>query len=298
MSAALSVRIRSLISRGPRSHIVRRSRLMLGRLLRLIDRPRRRQTSRSNTGARTRRIAPTLTRLVTGIVIASAGLMASSYRPGMPDRPEQAAEASRENENKRAEEARAEGASMIAAADAAACLGESLMPTAARPYARCWTNAGKRFGIDPLLLVAIGTVETRLRSNTIHRNTDGSRDLGLMQINSVHLPRLEQKGVTAAMLLENPCVSIMTGAEILAQNVRRHGYNWDAVGAYNAGSRADRHALRMRYADKVEREYARLVLHDDLSGEALQHAFSAPRAEVPISLRADPMRLAIRRPAG
>jgi len=194
-------------------------------------------------------------------------------------------------------DASAEGASMIAAADAA-CLGESAMPTAARPYARCWRSAGKRFGIDPMLLVAIGTVETRLRSNTIHRNTDGSRDLGLMQINSVHLPRLEQKGVTAAMLLENPCVSIMTGAEILAQNVKRHGYNWDAVGAYNAGSRADRHVLRMRYADKVEREYARLVLMDGAPGKAVRPASAAPHTDIAISLPADPVRLAIRRPAG
>jgi soluble lytic murein transglycosylase-like protein len=36
--------------------------------------------------------------------------------------------------------------------------------------------------------------------------------------------------------LYDPCVSLWVGAWVLADNIRRHGSTWKAVGAYNAGS--------------------------------------------------------------
>lgn len=116
--------------------------------------------------------------------------------------------------------------------------------------AYCWEAAALRYSLDPLLLHAIADVESAQRADAVHVNADGSRDIGLMQINSFHFARLASQGITERRLLEDPCLSVSTGAQILADFVRRHGYNWTAVGAYNAGSRPERHAQRMRYAKR------------------------------------------------
>lgn len=85
-----------------------------------------------------------------------------------------------------------------------------------------------------------------MRADALNRNRDGSWDVGLMQINSRWLPTLSRHGITAEQLWE-PCVSIHVGAWILAGNFRRLGFNWEAVGAYNAR----RQDLRMSYARSV-----------------------------------------------
>ncbi|SEK33436.1 Transglycosylase SLT domain-containing protein [Pseudomonas agarici] len=123
----------------------------------------------------------------------------------------------------------------------------------------CWDSAGRRHGIEPQLLYAIAHVESGLRAQAVGRNKDGSRDIGLMQINSFHLPRLSAQGITEQQLLEDPCLSVHVGAAILAQFIERHGYGWTAVGAYNAGSGEERQAARERYARRVWRFYRVLV---------------------------------------
>ena len=87
-----------------------------------------------------------------------------------------------------------------------------------------------------------------MNPHAIGRNRNGSRDLGLMQINSAWLPTLAKYGITERDLFE-PCTNIHVGAWILAGNVSRLGYTWEAVGAYNAANPA----LRRAYIEKVRR---------------------------------------------
>lgn len=128
-------------------------------------------------------------------------------------------------------------------------------------HADCFEKAGRKYAIDPLMLEAIATVESSMNSRALHRNGNGSEDVGLMQINSVHFPYLAQRGVTRARLRNDACLSIMVGAEILAGFIARFGYTWRAVGAYNAGGGQAREGLRERYAARVVRRYRALVLH-------------------------------------
>lgn len=131
-------------------------------------------------------------------------------------------------------------------------------------WAGCWVEAGKRYSIEPELLYAIADVESKLNARALNRNNDGSRDVGLMQINSLHFPRLATRGITEQQLLEDTCLAIDVGASILAEFIARHGYNWTAVGAYNAGSAPARQALRLRYARKVWQRYQALLSDESI----------------------------------
>ena len=125
-----------------------------------------------------------------------------------------------------------------------ACLG-----LAAPAAHACWEEVGQKYGINPYLLVAIAKTESGLNPRAVNRaNGNGSYDVGLMQINSAWFPRLRQLGIDEAQLYD-ACVNLDVGAWILAQNLRRLGQSWEAVGAYNASS-ADK---RLRYAISVYR---------------------------------------------
>jgi len=122
---------------------------------------------------------------------------------------------------------------------------------AALPAYACWEDAATRYQVSSALLYAIARTESALNPQAIGRNTNGSRDIGLMQINSAWLPTLASHGIEERDLFE-PCTNIHVGAWILAGNVSRLGYTWEAVGAYNAASPA----LRRSYVEKVRRHLA------------------------------------------
>lgn len=125
--------------------------------------------------------------------------------------------------------------------------------------ADCWQLAASRYHIDPLLLYAIAKVESGLNPNARNINSDSSQDIGLMQINSRHLPTLAQWGITEQNLITQPCTSVMVGAWILAGFIQQKGYGWQAVGAYNAGAKPGRDERRTRYALAVWRYYGALL---------------------------------------
>ncbi|MGU3304866.1 transglycosylase SLT domain-containing protein [Pseudomonas sp. M5A4_2d] len=136
----------------------------------------------------------------------------------------------------------------------------SLLMGSLPAWASCWDEVARRYDIEPELLQAIAAVESGYQAQALNAgNSDGSRDIGLMQINSMHLPRLLKQGITQERLLSEPCLSIEVGASILAEFIQRFGYNWTAIGSYNAGAAPEREALRLRYAQKIWARYEVLV---------------------------------------
>lgn len=124
----------------------------------------------------------------------------------------------------------------------------ALVFAAALPAHACWDDAAKRYQLSSALLYAIARSESGLNPQAIGRNGNGSRDIGLMQINSAWLPVLASHGIGERELFD-PCTNIHVGAWILAGKVSRLGYTWEAVGAYNAATPA----LRRSYIEKVRR---------------------------------------------
>jgi soluble lytic murein transglycosylase-like protein len=133
-----------------------------------------------------------------------------------------------------------------------AILAVPLLVAVAPPAHACWEEAAQRYRVNPAMLVAIARTESGLNPNAINRNSNGSVDLGLMQINSRWFPLLRQYGI-GEQQLRDPCTSIHVGAWILSQNMQRLGNSWDAVGAYNSSQPAQRAA----YAQRVYRNLPR-----------------------------------------
>ena len=127
-------------------------------------------------------------------------------------------------------------------------MGVALVFAVVAPTKACWEQAGIRYQVSSHLLYAMAQTESGLDPRAIGRNRNGSRDIGLMQINSAWLPRLADYGITESELLD-PCTNIHIGAWILAGNIHRLGNTWEAVGAYNAVTPA----LRQAYIEKVRR---------------------------------------------
>jgi soluble lytic murein transglycosylase-like protein len=119
------------------------------------------------------------------------------------------------------------------------------------PYDDDFDRIGAQFGVPSNLLRAIARKESSMRADAISpANANGSRDYGLMQVNSSNLSRL---GISIAAAL-TPAVSIRVAATILAEMRRTLGdrfssFTWPA--AYNVGPDLQPTAVGQAYAGSV-----------------------------------------------
>lgn len=122
--------------------------------------------------------------------------------------------------------------------------------------ATCWSKAGGDYNIDPLLLMAIGWQESNGRTNAVGSLLkDGNRALGLMQINTIHLPELEKFGIKREHLFE-PCVSVMVGAYVLRDCLDTFNQDtWRAVGCYYGGKYSKAYTAMSKYSKSVRSHY-------------------------------------------
>jgi soluble lytic murein transglycosylase-like protein len=97
----------------------------------------------------------------------------------------------------------------------------------------CFDRAARYQGVRVDVLRAIAMRENAHCDATISRNTNGSADIGCMQINTIHLNELRALGVFPQDLIDQ-CKNIYIGAWHYKRMVAKYGDNWIAVGAYNS----------------------------------------------------------------
>ncbi len=66
--------------------------------------------------------------------------------------------------------------------------------------------------MNPNLLRSIAKIESNYNPSAVNHNSNGSSDLGIMQINSSWIKPM---GLDYQELVKNPCYNVMTGAKIL-----------------------------------------------------------------------------------
>ena len=107
------------------------------------------------------------------------------------------------------------------------------------PYLACMLLTAHYYALPPRVLPTIQSVEGG-RPGTVHANSDGSADLGVMQINTRWIPAIagvtrQTPAMTAARLINDPCFSIAAGGAILETYRREaHGNLLLAIGYYHS----------------------------------------------------------------
>lgn len=124
----------------------------------------------------------------------------------------------------------------------------------------CFKEASDRYQVDKNLLIAVAKTESNFKVNAVNKNSNGTEDYGVMQINSWWLDKLHEHGIAKQDLLD-PCTNIRIGSWIMANNFFKHGKNWETVGGYNVGFRKDERykELRKKYAKKVHDYYQQII---------------------------------------
>lgn len=118
--------------------------------------------------------------------------------------------------------------------------------------AECLWAAAQYHQVPALVLWGMAAVESGFRPDAVNRNRDGSIDLGVAQVNSVHWPELRRRGIPAASL-QDPCINLYVRAWLYRQKMNQHGNSWKAVGATHSETPAIGVAYATRVADRVLR---------------------------------------------
>ncbi|SNT10264.1 Transglycosylase SLT domain-containing protein [Noviherbaspirillum humi] len=114
--------------------------------------------------------------------------------------------------------------------------------------AYCLDSAAAYHQVNPLILRAIAWQESRGNPNAFRGNTNGSYDIGMMQINTIHARELGRYGIQMGHLY-NPCIAAYVAAWHYRRQIDRYGNTWAAVGAYHSHTPH----LRDKYAGQVKR---------------------------------------------
>ncbi|TQR25581.1 lytic transglycosylase domain-containing protein [Campylobacter sp. MIT 97-5078] len=126
-------------------------------------------------------------------------------------------------------------------------------------------EAGKAYGLNPKLLWAIAYKESRHNPKAINRsNKNGTYDIGIMQINSMHLKWLKKDyGISEKDLLEKPRINIFAGATILKKCFDKYGANIKGLTCYNGKIKSNPYGKEvleiLAQAQKQEEEKKRVL---------------------------------------
>ena len=98
---------------------------------------------------------------------------------------------------------------------------------------RCIAAAAKFHKVNDKVLSAILRVESSYNALAVNHNANGTIDVGIGQVNSIHFKELSGHGIAPGNLLD-PCVGTYVAAWHLGRQIKLHGNTWFAIGAYHS----------------------------------------------------------------
>jgi len=122
----------------------------------------------------------------------------------------------------------------------------SSLPAKLAAAAPCVSAAADYHRVNPWILKAILKVESGFNPSAVNRNANGTVDVGMAQINSIHFTELRKWGIAPAHLM-NGCVATYVAAWHLANQIRVHGNTWYGIATYHSASPCQ----NRRYANLV-----------------------------------------------
>lgn len=129
------------------------------------------------------------------------------------------------------------------------------------PFLACMALVAQVYHLPPRVLPSIQAVEGGFVGSVSH-NTDGSDDLGVMQVNTLWLPALAQvahlpQTEVRRRLVNDPCFNIAAGGAVLRTYLNEtHGDLMQAVGDYHSHTPALNQAYRLKVVAAAARLFA------------------------------------------
>lgn len=120
---------------------------------------------------------------------------------------------------------------------------------------RCVVAASAYYDLPPELIVAVRIQEAGTIGRT-SENTNKSRDMGPMQINTIHLEEFSRHGIHERDLIENECTNLFAGAYRLRVELNRASDFWEGVGNYHSATAVHHYSYRRHIADRLRKLYA------------------------------------------
>ena len=123
----------------------------------------------------------------------------------------------------------------------------------------CVSRISSRYSVHPLILSLVIKVEGGWAGAKI-KNTNETYDLGLTQINTIHLPSLAEHGLTEDMVRNNNCINLGVSAwyiRTVTQNQTASNTEdyFRAIARYH--SKNEPHTTR--YTNKLSEAYQQLI---------------------------------------
>ncbi len=135
-----------------------------------------------------------------------------------------------------------------------ALAGPAVSDAQARESLACVVPAARFHGVNEAVLQAILIVESGLDARAVGRNTNGTADLGIGQINSVHFAELKKYGIAPEDLM-SPCIGTYVAAWHLAKQYAKYGNTWYAIGAYHSVTPEYKLRYQVRVFEQVRKAW-------------------------------------------
>lgn len=116
----------------------------------------------------------------------------------------------------------------------------------------CVQRAAAAFRVPDYAILTLMDVEGG-DVGTVSHNRNGTRDLGVLQVNSSWLPHLSKFGLTEQQLTHNFCANVFAGSYILARAVADHKTLPRALAYYHSPTPVHQH----RYLGLVQKALLR-----------------------------------------